>query len=846
MSAEDRAASPDPFGLALAFHRAGAFDEAETAYRNILLRDAAHSAALTNLATIQLQRNRPETGVQLLALSLQIDPGQPNAHNLRACGLKELGRLEEAIDCCDQAIRLQPDYADAFSNRADALFGLQRLEEAVADYDRAIALGQEYAETFYNRANALSVLGRLEEALDSFNRAIALRPGLAQAFVNRGAVLKRLGRPEEALADHERAAVLWPDRAEVFLHRGDALLELKRPEAALADYDRAIALNPDYAEAFGGRGIALCSLGRPAEGLASFERAIALKPDHAEAFNNRGNALLDLGWTDRAVASYEQAIALQPDYAEAFHNRGNAFLKSKRLKEAIASYDRAVASKPDYAAAYRNRGTALYYCGRQDDALADFGRALALDPDDAETRWSLALARIPAVFAAGQDVQRVRAEFAAELDALDRWFDEDRIAQGIEAVGNPSPFYLAYQAFDNRPLMARCGALCRRLTAYWQDRQGYRCDAAAPDGRLRIGIVSNHVADHSVWRALVKGWMRHFDRSRFELHVFHTAKGRDAETAFAQSLAEHFIEGHTTLAQWAEAILAQRIDALIYPEIGMDPTTARLASLRLAPLQLAAWGHPETTGLPTVDHYLSAADFEPEGAEAFYTERLVRLPRLGCCYSRLEVADAEPDWARLDVRADEPVLLCAGTPYKYAPEYDRVLVEIARRLGRCRMVFFASRNERPLAERLRERLTRVFDDAGLDFGRFGVLAPWLDKPAFHGLLRRADALLDTIGFSGFNTAMQAVECAAPIVTMEGRFMRGRFASGILKRMNLPELVASGEEEYIALAVRLARDAEYRQAVRQRIGQARDALFDDTEPVRALEDFLEAQLQSSDR
>jgi len=85
--------------------------------------------------------------------------------------------------------------------------------------------------------------------------------------------------------------------------------------------------------------------------------------------------------------------------------------------------------------------------------------------------------------------------------------------------------------------------------------------------------------------------------------------------------------------------------------------------------------------------------------------------------------------------------------------------------------------------------------------------------------------------------MQAVESALPIVTVEGRFLRGRLASGILKRMGLQELVASSADEYVAVATRLALDSEYRKSTRQRIEAVRQILFDDDAPIRALETFL---------
>jgi predicted O-linked N-acetylglucosamine transferase (SPINDLY family) len=110
-------------------------------------------------------------------------------------------------------------------------------------------------------------------------------------------------------------------------------------------------------------------------------------------------------------------------------------------------------------------------------------------------------------------------------------------------------------------------------------------------------------------------------------------------------------------------------------------------------------------------------------------------------------------------------------------------------------------------------------------------------------MRGATVYLDTIGYSGFNTAIQAVECGLPIVTRDGRYLRGRFASGILRRLGLPELVASTEEEYVGLAVRMCKDPDFRERVRGRIEASSHLLFRDTAPVRALEDFLVASTRT---
>jgi predicted O-linked N-acetylglucosamine transferase (SPINDLY family) len=184
-----------------------------------------------------------------------------------------------------------------------------------------------------------------------------------------------------------------------------------------------------------------------------------------------------------------------------------------------------------------------------------------------------------------------------------------------------------------------------------------------------------------------------------------------------------------------------------------------------------------------------------------------------------------------------PLLVCAGTQFKYAPRHDAVLARIARRLGDCQLVFFAPEIPQ-LMQRLRDRLQRGFAAEGVDFPATVAIVPWLDRGSFHGLLSQADVYLDTMGFSGFNTALQAIECGLPVAAWEGQFLRGRLASGLLRRMGLDELVARTEAEYVQIAVRLAQDAAYWGEVRERMIAARARLYGDVEPVRALERYLE--------
>jgi predicted O-linked N-acetylglucosamine transferase (SPINDLY family) len=429
-----------------------------------------------------------------------------------------------------------------------------------------------------------------------------------------------------------------------------------------------------------------------------------------------------------------------------------------------------------------------------------------------------------------------REAFARGLTELDAWFTAERIKGAFAAVGTQQPFYLAYHEENNRDLLVQYGALCRRLAESWQSDNRLTLRPHRPGKRLRVGLVSAHISNHSVWHALIKGWCRNLDPERFQLDIFSLGKAIDGETAVAEACASRFVRGLVRPQQWAEAILAEPIDALIYPEIGMDSMAAKLASLRLAPVQATTWGHPETSGLPTIDYYISAAELEPEGAQLHYSEKLITLPNLGCLYEPLEIAREDLSLEQFGLDPDVPIFVCPGVPFKYAPADDRVFTAIARRLGRCQFAFFKYPLER-LTRRLMQRLEASFRHAGLAFEEHVVEVPWLTKPQFASLMRQADAFLDTIGFSGFNTAMQAVEAGLPIVTKDGRFLRGRLASGILKRIGARELIVESNDEYVELAIRLVQDGAFSARMRQQIERSRHILFRDAVPVRALEDFL---------
>jgi tetratricopeptide (TPR) repeat protein len=831
-----------------------------------------------NLGNILAMERRLDQAAAHYKRVLALRPALVEAHNSLGIVLSDQGKAMEAIACFERALALKPDYAEAHYNQGLALARTNRLDDAATRYERALALKPDYHQAHYNLGNILKKQGRLDdaalryrqvlalqpnfveahnglgavfleqgkakEALACFERALALEPGYVDALHNRGSALRDLERFDEALACYDAALAIKPDYAEAFSNRGIALHELERFGEALASYDKAIVLQPDYAEVLYNRGNALRDLERPAEALASYDAALAVKPDYAEAFNNRGIALHELKGFDEALASYDKAIALKPDYPEAFNNRGVTLRELKRFDAALASYDKAIALKPDYPEAFDGRGHLLNGEGKWAEAVIDFERALALKPGYAGAKFDLCMAQLPVLYRDEPEIAERRAAYRECLEALCDDVDRGRMPRDLaKAIWSSLPFFLAYQGHNDRDLQGLYGSLVCRIMA-----ERYPPALLSPPPRsaepVRLGIVSGFFRQHSNWKIPIKGWLSQIDRGRFRVSCYHTGLVEDAATKQAAALCDRFVQGPLSIDRWRQAILDDAPHVLIYPEVGMNAVSAQLAAQRLAPVQCNSWGHPDTSGFPTLDYYLSSELMEPPDAQDHYTERLVRLPNLSIYCEPLDPQPSALSRSDLGLRSTATIYWCGQSLYKYLPQLDEVFPRIAQEAGDCQFAFLQYWQGTHLNELFFKRLERAFADFGLRAADYCVLLPRLEPSRFVAAIGLCDVVLDSIGWSGCNSTLEGLHHDLPIVTMTGPLMRGRHTTAILKMMAVDETITGTTDNYVSVSVRLARDLPWRMTVRNRISENKHRIYRDSTCVAALQDFLNSAARRS--
>ena len=694
--------------------------------------------------------------------------------------------------------------------RASSLHRAGRLSDAELLYRKILEADAHHADALHLLGVLAHQVGRNDAAVELIGKAVA-QNGKVPAFHNNlGNALTALGRLDDAAACYTRAITLKPDHAEAHYNLGVALQAKGELDAAATSYRRALAFKPNHAAASGNLGNVLQEQGKLPEAIAAYQKALTHRPDYAEAQGNLANVYKAQGRMAEAVAAYEQALSLKPQYAEAHNNLGLALLQQGKLAKAVTSFERALTLKPDYAEAYNNLAGAFRELGRGDMALAAYRRALELRPDFPEARLGLAVAAIPVFVDTVAEGIGASDTFARSLDELSTW-DAAHPGRLGKATGITQPFYLAYRPQDVTALLCRYGDLIgNAAAAYWRPTAPHR--SAPTHGksaldRISLGVVSGQVRRHPVWDVMLRGLIAHIDRRRFEVTVFHTGVQVDEETRWAMGQVDRFVQGPHSIKGWLEQIVSVRPDVLFYPEVGMDPPSAALAALRLAPLQIAGWGHPVTTGLPSMDVFLSGELLEADGADRHYRERLVRLPGTGVC---MESTPAQSQWDG-PARGEGVVrfALCQQ-PIKFDPADDALMARIARAAGASEFWLVLPHTLDWAARKLRDRLAAAFHAQGLDPDSHLRITNWMSEGQFSGFLDEMDILLDCPAFSGYTTAWAALHRGLPIVTLEGEFLRQRLAAGLLRQTGLQEGIASSRDHYAEIAGQWAEAARQRQ------------------------------------
>jgi protein O-GlcNAc transferase len=659
------------------------------------------------------------------------------------------------------------------------------------------------------------------------------------ALLLRSRAREAMRETKQAIEDVRSALAIDARDARAQNTLGILLVDSGDMQGALEAFRYAVAVDPKHARAWSNLGNALRSTGRFAEAVAATRRAVEAKPDYALGWNNLGAVLLDVGDEAGARDAYARSLSLKPDPATM---QSLAHLERQRgnLDAAIEGYARAARAAPDDANVLLQLGGVLAERGDVDAARDAYRAGQARRPQSLRLAFGEALT-LPMVYADAAEPAAARAAYGEGIARLEA--DSPARVRGRSAADviddlRWTNFLLAYQGEDDRDLQARFAAIAGRAIDAVGPEWRVPPRTSATGRRVRVGVASAFFSEGTAG-LYFRSWITGLDRSRFEIFVYHLRRDLTpyvSELATRVDRVRMFPGAAMMPSVIAAAIRADALDVLVYPELGMDVTSFALAALRLAPVQCAGWGHPVTTGHRTIDAFFTCAGMEPADADAHYTERLVRLPGIGTDYARPAVPD-DASRARFGLGDGIPLFLCPQSLFKIHPDNDPLFARVLAAVPAAQLVFFEGRHPK-LTAKFRSRIAAAFAREGIGIDGRVVFLGQCGHDDFLRVNAVCDAMLDTLRWSGGNTSLDALAAGLPIVTLPGRFMRGRQSAAMLVLAGVDELIAADANDYVGIAERIAVDSSWRASLRARIREGAGGVFDDRAPVEAFAAALE--------
>jgi len=511
--------------------------------------------------------------------------------------------------------------------------------------------------------------------------------------------------------------------------------------------------------------VACGRLGLRDQSIFYARRAADAAPADADAVGNLGVALGLTGDSAGAVEYLSRAAALAPTQVQWLASLSAHQFLLGQYDEGVASCRAGLLIVPGNPELSFNLGAALADLGRHDEAAAVMRDACLANPDDLNLRTALCLS---SHYAEAMTPAQVRAVHDSYNATLARQLRTD-----------PTPFALSRD----------------------------------PGRKLRVGFVSGDLRRHSV-AFFVEPLLQHADRAAFEFIAFSTAINEDDES---KRLRTHFSAWHNVSSLTFEALTAKiralSIDILV--DLSGHTSNNSLVSfhLRGAPVQVTMIGYPGTTGLTQMDARIVDHITDPPEADAWHSERLIRLDRCFLCYRPPE--DAPPPLAR---PPHTPVTFGSFNVLRKLGERTlHTWAQILHQVPESRLMLKAQGLSQPAAQAAtRQRLKSL----GIDESRIDLISYTPTLKEHLDLYARMDIALDPLVYNGTTTTCEALFMGVPVLTMRGPSHASRVGSSLLSSIGAPELIASDTDDYIAKAVALARARDTRDTYRTSL---RDAL-----------------------
>ena len=748
---------------------------------------------------------------------------------LQALELESNQQFEAAAQIYQKILTWSPNHAGAYYHLAMIDYDRHRYAQALKLLLKSISLDDAIAEYHYNLGLVSEKLCLTAQAFEAYKTAITLNPKLVDAYNNLGNLLFSNSEIEQAKFVYQQGIITEPQHFGSYINLGNLLMSQQQVDEAIAVYESALKIDANNEDI-----------------LHNLKIAHDIKSNPVKDAIYWGNEAYEKSKYSEAIAHYEKALGKPVENILFYIKLAECYKKNNQPEAAIKTYQEGIKQHPTETDLYLNYIRMLQQLGKESEAIAVENFAEQLQSNDFVIK--LEKCRIlPIIYENAAEIDVARDRFIKQLlelipqIPLDNPETRENVIKGLSFSTN---FYLHYQGKNDLCVQVKYGNFVHQVMAanYPEWVKPLQMPALDTDGKIRVGYISNNMKSHVVANITI-GWLKKHHRNKFKIYSYSVNEAKDLKTQEFIIYSDVFHQIPDDLEAVCQQIVNDQLHLLVFLDIGLYPRMTQIGALRLAPVQCTTWGHPITSGLPTIDYFLCSDQIEPENAQEHYSEKLIRLPKLGFSYPKPVLPPVNQKRSDFQLRDDAVVYLCCQSFQKYLPQYDYIFPAIAQRISEAQFIFIAKTVSNSIIEKFKLRLQKAFASFGMNSEEYCVILPkGFTYDEFLNINLVSDIFLDTFGWSGGITTLDAIACSLPVVTCPGEVMRSRQSYGMLKIIGVTDTVAKDEAEYIEIAVRLGLDQEWRQSIINKVKQNQDRVYEDQTCVVALEEFYQRVVQ----
>lgn len=692
-------------------------------------------------------------------------------------------------------LQLTPEVVDAF-NSANRFYKDNKPSEALPLLEVVLSQFEGFEQAWLLKARCHVALGERALARAAFTRTLKLNAGNYSAWLEVGHVCRQMGDLPQSTLAYQKAIDIDGSRHEALLGMARVMVQLGHPEAAQRAWQDALTVAKAAKEpVLKQRQVALMmgqywmEAGHLREALSAFDLALRLMPN--DLVDERAEVLIDAAVCSLRLGQKERGqkfltLATGAKKLQTLMRLSTLSVKNGFPTEAVAVMQHATALHPESKEGWAGFAQVQAECWQMDGALEAVAKMEALG--------------------GGELVAPIRAYIAARLGDVDAAMAayKELALKEVKGYGYASSMAMSALYSDrlsapevtqlHRELFASMGEGARARESFAREPLAGR--------RVRLGMVSPDFHMQHPVNIFMQPVLREIDRSRFEVFLYFTGNAQDEQTALARSRVEHWVEAASfNDVQLAKRIDSDRIDVMLDLSGHTNHNRLSMLAKRVAPVQVSYLGYPGSTGVPNIDAMLGDAVVTPPEDDALCTERVLRLPGTVFCYAPEEEYPL-PEFG--PAMAERPLTFGSfNNVSKLTPHTLQLWARVLQAVPGSRLLLKApSFGDEGAIRIYRDRLAAL----GVQPQRLEFRGP-VGLPLMMAEYADVDIGLDSVPYNGGTTTLQAMWMGVPVIAKHGQHFVSRMGSSFMQAAGLSDWVASDDDEYVAIAQRMAADRQ---------------------------------------